>query len=99
MRAGISRWLARALTAVRHRNRALRGVALVLAGVDRGTRGSSSCGESARAAEPPLISFAGTIRRMRRCWRSTDRAAALVYPSRYEGFGLPLLEAMSCGRL
>ena len=26
-----------------------------------------------------------------------NKAAALVYPSLYEGFGIPLLEAMSCG--
>jgi glycosyltransferase involved in cell wall biosynthesis len=26
-----------------------------------------------------------------------NAAAALVYPSLYEGFGLPILEAMACG--
>ena len=31
---------------------------------------------------------------LRRCYST---ASALLYPSRYEGFGLPPLEAMACG--
>ncbi|MDO4954562.1 MAG: glycosyltransferase family 1 protein [Akkermansia sp.] len=42
--------------------------------------------------------------RVRQCWFSDEelaiaynRCQAFVYPSAYEGFGLPLLEAFSCG--
>lgn len=88
--------VARALDRVRRRSPALRETSLVLAGVDRGTGGElARLGErSGRAV--PLVTFAGAVA------ESTlvalyRHAAALVYPSRYEGFGLPLLEAMSCG--
>lgn len=88
--------LVRAVAAVRRRVPALRDVTVVLAGVDRGS------GEELRsiaAAEPggrPLVQFAGAPREdeLLALYRS---AAALAYPSRYEGFGLPLLEAMACG--
>ena len=38
----------------------------------------------------------GTVTDLQLC-ALYNRAAALVYPSRYEGFGMPIVEAMTCG--
>jgi glycosyltransferase involved in cell wall biosynthesis len=70
-------------------------VSLVLAGVDRGV-GDALCAIAAGAGLPEAVVKLGSVGEdlllsLYRC------ASALVYPSLYEGFGLPVLEAMACG--
>ena len=68
-------------------------VSLVLAGIDRGV--GEGLDKQAAAVGIPLVRL-GTVNdsTLRSLYRA---AAALVYPSRYEGFGLPVLEAMASG--
>jgi glycosyltransferase involved in cell wall biosynthesis len=70
-------------------------LSLVLAGVDRGV-GEALDRAAAAAAAPDAVVRLGSVseERLRALYRG---AAALVYPSRYEGFGLPVLEAMASG--
>jgi glycosyltransferase involved in cell wall biosynthesis len=73
----------------------LPALSLVLAGVDRGV-GDALCALAARAGAPEAVVRLGPVgdEQLRALYQC---AAALVYPSRYEGFGLPLLEAMASG--
>jgi len=72
-----------------------RALKLVLAGVDRGVLAAlqekTAAAGAAEALEyvgqPDDVALAALYR----------RAAVFAYPSRYEGFGLPVLEAMACG--
>jgi glycosyltransferase involved in cell wall biosynthesis len=68
---------------------------LVLAGVDRGV-GDRLAAEAGERGAPDAIVRLGAVSEatLRALYRG---AAALVYPSRYEGFGLPLVEAMASG--
>jgi O-antigen biosynthesis alpha-1,3-rhamnosyltransferase len=83
-----------ALVAARRRPGAAQ-LSLVLAGVDRGV-GESLDRAAASAGASDAVVRLGTVseERLRALYRS---ATALVYPSRYEGFGLPVLEAMASG--
>jgi glycosyltransferase involved in cell wall biosynthesis len=65
------------------------GLPLVVAGPERDT-------EIARALRDGGADLRGYVshEELRELYRS---AAALVFPSRYEGFGIPALEAMACG--
>jgi glycosyltransferase involved in cell wall biosynthesis len=74
---------------------ALPALSLVLAGTDRGA-GEALCAVAAQADDPEAVVRLGPVAEellhtLYRC------ATALVYPSRYEGFGLPVLEAMAMG--
>ncbi len=70
-------------------------LSLVLAGIDRGI-GDGLRTAAAAAGAPDAVVLLGGVseNRLQQLYRS---ATALVYPSRYEGFGLPALEAMACG--
>jgi len=85
-----------AVIAVRTRSKDLRALQLVLVGADRG-EGEALRHASAQAGKPEPIVCLGVgldDEHLAALYRS---AGALIYPSRYEGFGLPLLEAMACG--
>ena len=86
----------RGLMRVRSRRPDLAGTRLVLAGVDRGAAGSleAVAAGTSHGSTPLEILGRTTEKDLIALYRS---ARALVYPSLYEGFGLPLLEAMACG--
>jgi glycosyltransferase involved in cell wall biosynthesis len=84
----------RALIELRRAGQLRDPITLVLAGIDRGLGGELRRLATA-ASWPDLVVCLGAVRE--ECLIALYRgAAALVYPSRYEGFGLPVLEAMAC---
>jgi len=70
-------------------------VRLVLVGVDRGLA-ETLLDDADRLGVRDVIELRGRVSD-EELVTLYQRCAALVYPSRYEGFGFPLVEAMACG--
>jgi glycosyltransferase involved in cell wall biosynthesis len=70
-------------------------VKLVIAGADRGV-GEALLREALAVGVREAVDFRGRVSDAELV-ALYQRCAALVYPSRYEGFGFPLVEAMACG--
>ena len=71
------------------------GLTLVLAGIDRGLVDQLHA-QASTAGDPQALAALGIVSDARLDALYRD-AVALVYPSLYEGFGLPVLEAMARG--
>ena len=84
-----------ALLEARRHFGAAAAISLVLAGVDRGVV-PGLCAMAAEAGAPDAVVALGPVGedRIHALYRG---ALAVVYPSLYEGFGLPLIEAMASG--
>jgi glycosyltransferase involved in cell wall biosynthesis len=85
--------LVRAAGRVAGRSREGHRLSIVLAGTDRGER-ARLVDQAAGSHVNVVFTAPADDRTLARLYRS---AAAFVYVSHYEGFGLPLLEAMACG--
>jgi glycosyltransferase involved in cell wall biosynthesis len=84
-----------ALLAARRHFGGAAGLSLVLAGADHGV-GDALCAIAAEADAPDAVVLLGQVSD-ERLQALYGGATALVYPSLYEGFGLPVLEAMAAG--
>jgi glycosyltransferase involved in cell wall biosynthesis len=87
--------LIEAVLSARHLSRSAQELSLVLVGKDLGV-GDSVRARAAQAGAVDAVVQLGSVNEeeLRTLYQG---ALALAYPSLYEGFGLPLVEAMACG--